>query len=452
MNSTPSIFEFVPEIPWQRRMVHDIFHEYDYSLGTHVIVCSGSIGSGKSLPAAHIAVRHCLENDGARFMLGRKALPDLKDTIYKKVVEHIECDELVDGKDYWRTDNIARIMFRNGSEIISRSWADRKFKKLGSLELSGAIIEELSENDADDEKAFEYVKMRVGRLPHIKQNVLICLTNPDEPDTWQYKKLISKPSNTIHVYYSKLSENPFLPEHYESNLRENMDPLMARRMLDGEWISILGQGVYYAYSDKNKINESYKPDPRHPVCFSWDFNIAENKPLSVAVMQYINGTAHIYNEIVIDGMRTEESCEELADRGFLTDEFRYELCGDATGRHRDTRNRLDDWSIIKKFFSNYKTKTGRPLRWSSLVPTSNPPVRERHNIVNAHCCNANGEIRLFVYKDAPTADAGLRMTKLKKGGQYVEDDSKREQHISTAIGYCIHRKKQGDGPPAPQFL
>jgi len=71
------------------------------------------------------------------------------------------------------------------------------------------------------------------------------------------------------------------------------------------------------------------------------------------------------------------------------------------------------------------------------LPLSNGPIRKRHNAVNAFCLNDKAKRRLFVYKDAPTADEGLRLTQLKKGGQYIEDDSKRYQHISTAIGYGL---------------
>lgn len=452
MTSTPSLFEFKPVIKWQKQIIKDVFYEYDYSLGTHLALCSGSLGSAKSLTAAHIALRHCMENDNARLLLGRKALPDLKDTIYNKIVEHLDDSNLKEGKDYFLTDNIAKIKFRNGSEIISRSWSDRKYKKLGSLELSAAIIEELAENDDEDEKALDFISMRVGRLPHINQSFIIALTNPDEPDHWIYRRLIEKQSPTVHVYYSKLSDNPFLGPEYENNLRSSLDPMMARRMLDGEWLSIVGEGVYYAYSDKNRIRKKYEIDPRHPILLSWDFNIGEGKPLSVVMLQIINGIAHVFGQVIVHGMRTEESCDELAAMGILDQDLRFEIHGDASGRHSDTRNKLSDWDIIKKFMSNYQTKKGNALRFTMEVPRSNPPIRERHNLVNAHCVNANGEIRLFVYDGAETVDQGLRMTKLKKGGQLVEDDSKEYQHCTTALGYALHRKKTYVAPQAPQFL
>lgn len=172
--------------------------------------------------------------------------------------------------------------------------------------------------------------------------------------------------------------------------------------------------------------------------------------MSLVLIQYINDTFHIFDEIVIEGMRTLDSCDELASRGLLDYNCKYYLSGDASGKARDTRNNRSDWDIIKKFFSNYTTPNGKRIDFELRVPISNPRIRDRHNTVNAYCYNDNQKRRLFVYKRAQTALEGLRLTKLKKGSTFQEDDSASYQHITTAIGYVIcqakrnlTRKKQG---------
>lgn len=192
--STPSFSEFNPYlIPWQGRLIDDLFYNFDYSLGVHEVLLSGSVGSGKSLPAAHCAVRHLLTYSRARCVLGRRAMPDLRDTIFTKICEHLDGTVKPDGtvfregRDYGVSRHNCRIWFANGSEIISRSWADTNHKKLGSIEASIAIVEELSENDADDEVALRYLRMRVGRLPHVPQQWIIYCTNPDSPAHFAYK-------------------------------------------------------------------------------------------------------------------------------------------------------------------------------------------------------------------------------------------------------------------------
>lgn len=439
MSSTPSVFDYSPDdVPWQGKLVRDILKNFDYKLGTHEVLLSGSVGSGKSLPAAHLAVRHCMEFDKSRVLIGRKALPDLKDTIFKKILEHLECDELVQNRDYFVNESRAQIYFRNGSEIISRSWSDRKYKKLGSIEVSAAIIEEGSENDDEDEQAYDYIKMRVGRLPHVPHKWIITCTNPDSPSHWLYRRLIQPSSPTIHVYYSLLRDNKFLPPEYETGLRSEMDPKLARRMLDGEWLDIRGEVIYHAYSEANFLKKNYEIDHRYPIRLTWDFNIGEGKPLSVTVAQIKENQAHFFAEVIVQGMRTDDSLFELRDRGILNHPCKYVVSMDASGRARDTRSKMSDFDIIQKFLANFKQPSGQFINYVMNVPPSNPPVRTRHNTVNAWCMNANGERRLWVYQTAPTIDKALRMTKLKSGGQYIEDDSKDFQHCGVTVGYCIH--------------
>jgi hypothetical protein len=192
--STPSYSEFDPSrIPWQRQLINDIFFEFDYSLGVHEVLLSGSLGSAKTLAAAHCAVRHLLTFDRSRCILGRRAMPDLRDTIFTKICEHLEGTVNHDGslfregKDYGMARHNCRIWFRNSSEIISRSWADKNYKKVGSIEASIAIVEELTENDDDDEIALRYLRTRIGRLPHVPQQWVIYCSNPDSPSHFAYK-------------------------------------------------------------------------------------------------------------------------------------------------------------------------------------------------------------------------------------------------------------------------
>jgi hypothetical protein len=222
-------------------------------------------------------------------------------------------------------------------------------------------------------------------------------------------------------------------------LRANMDARRARRYLNGEWLELNRDRVYYAFSGDNVVNSEYEFNPRYPIHLSWDFNIGVDKPLSVCIFQHINGVFHFGKEVVIEGMRTQDSLEEMAARGILDIECPYFVVnGDASGKHRDTRNKRDDYEIILDYLSNFKKKDVRPLPFKKVVPLSNPPVRARHNLVNAYCKNANNDIRLYVYKDCPVLEKGLRLVELLKGSNYQEDDSKSYQHITTAAGYGMY--------------
>lgn len=438
--STPPFTQFDPtHIPFQSRLIYDIDFNLDYELGVHELLLSGSVGSAKSLVGAHIAVKHCLKHPRARFMIGRRSLPDLKSTIFTKILEHIEDPELAPHIESI-TENTPYILFKNGSEIISKSWADKRYLKLRSLELSGALIEEAVENEGDDYKALEEIRQRVGRIPHIKENLILYLTNPSSPGHPLYKYFFDTKSSTRHVYKSLTHENPFLPKSYIDKLKENLDPKQARRMLYGEWVEVDSERIYYAYSQEDNYKKtSYTINPHLPIAVSFDFNIAAGKPMSCALDQYhpMNQSFHFFDECVVHGSRTETLLEEMATRGIFDHNVIYQIYGDATGASGSSKSKYSDYEIIVNFLNKYKAKTGLPLRYQMLIPQSNPPVRDRHNIVNSYCLNDLGKRRLFVYEKCKVLHEGMKLTALKKGAQYLEDDNNEYQHITTALGYRV---------------
>jgi PBSX family phage terminase large subunit len=422
-------------------VVRLVRHEFDYSLGNLQILLSGSYGSAKSILMAHLCITHCLQNPGARACIARRALPDLKRTILKEILEHIEND-LVEGTDYVYNRSESVIRFRNGSEIICMTWADKRYKKGRSLRLSFLLVEEIVENSLEDKEAFDTLIARLRRIPHVKENVLIAATNPDSPGHWVYKHFIdpniAKKFPNRYVFYSLTEQNPFLDKVYIEELKSGMSKKEADRYLRGQWIELRSNYIYYAYErDYNYRDYSYRVDPTYPICWSFDFNIGEGKPLSSVFFQFINDEVHIFNEVVVDGFRTRDNIEDAQSKGLLDYKTKYYIHGDASGKSRNTRSNKSDYDIINDYLSNEVD-----IKFDIMVPLANPPVRKRHNIVNAYCCNDLGKRRLFVYKDAPTADEGLRLAKLKKGAQYIEDDSDRFQHITTAIGYGIIRQLQ----------
>lgn len=432
----PLLTEFDPQdVNWQFDALEEIRTEYDYSLGVHQILFSGSVGSAKSILGAHIVITHCMENKNAVAGIGRLTMPDLKDTLLDMILKHLgEPGEIID-YNYNRTEG--EITFPNGSKILSFSWADKKYKKFRSYAFTMFVIEELTENDTPE--AYNAIMMRLGRNRNVKEKILLSMTNPDEPDHWVYKRIIERQCETIHVYYSLTKDNKFLDPAYIEFLETNLDAAMAKRMLEGLWLSIRGNTIYYTYSERNQIRGvKYEIDRKFPIRLSFDFNIGDGKPLSCVFFQWNRDTFFWYAESVIYSARTEDVLEDCAQRGLFDEPNSYIIHGDATGRRRDTRSKSSDYEIIDEYLANYKTKDGKHINYTIEVPRSNPPVRTRHNLMNAQMCNVKGQNSFLVYVDGvPTFHEGIKLTKLKPGGKYIEDDSKYFQHISTAGGYGV---------------
>lgn len=434
--STPTLGEFNPKlIPWQFEAIKFI-NTFDYSHGICEIMFSGSVGSAKSVEGAHIVARHVIENKGARVLVVRRALKDLKRTFWQLLLKHLsDSPQII--KSYNKSE--MKITLINGSEIIGDSYDDMNLEKFRSLELSMAVIEEGTESEKE---LYDALKMRVGRIPSVKKNIILVITNPDSPSHYLYDMFIGQPNAGKKVFYSLTYQNPFLPKWYVENLRRDLDPKMALRMLEGQWIDLDEERIYYAFSqEKNYKAETYRFDISKPIAFCHDFNRSAGKPMSAAVGQYINGHFHIAKAFLVYGGRTQDIMDEIADAGYLDLSTTIEIFGDASGKHTDTRNNRSDWDIIKQFISNYKRKDNGRNNVVFEVPLANPPIRSRHNVANAIFCNDLGEVSATLYKEAYPAVRGFMLTKLKKGAELVEDDSLAEQHVTSAITYWMHRVK-----------
>lgn len=437
-SSTPNFTEFMP-LEGQANVIYDV-KGHDYSSGLFEFLLSGSVGSAKSITLTWLIVDHCVRFNGANVGIGRLALPRLKETLGQKIREHLAGT----GIQYSYDETKGSFKFPNGSRITPFSWTDKRYEKFRSYDLSAMVFEELSENHGEHKKAYNEAAARVGRLTHIPENWIGCATNPDEPTHWVYKYYIEGQKKSRRVYYSKTIDNPFLPDSYIERLMEIYDAKMIERMLYGRWVSIVTDTIYYSYdSEKDyRPDESYTVDPNYPVYICYDFNIGKGKPLSVAYHQCIGGIYHVFNEVVVEGQRTVDSLVEADNRGLLDYGCQYIVHGDANGFNRSTTTVDTDYDIIEEYLEN------KGIEFEMDISRSNPPVRERHNTMNGVICNAKGTRRMIVYKEAPTVDEGLRLTSLKKGSLYIEDDSFHAQHITTALGYSVceiesQRKYQG---------
>ena len=458
MADVPVFSEFNPrDIQWQYDLIYFMRKTYNYDVnGVLEMLMSGTVGSAKSIFAIHMAVSHCLKFSDARFGLFRKAMPDLKETMIEMLVDHMEGSEIVidgmkdtmrEGVHFTHNKQKASIDYINGAKIRSRSWADKKYKKLRSHPYSAAIWEEVTENDTEEcQKVHPELFSRVGRInsinSNVKENWILYLTNPDEETHWAYNYFILDdgkfPSRKVH--YSNAEDNPFLPKTYLEGLKANLSPIEAERKLRGRWVSDGTGKIYSCYKrEYNYRDYSYRVNAKYPIYISWDFNIGVGKPLSLCLFQFIKGQFHFFNEIVIESMRTEESCKELLGLGFLDYDTVYKFQGDATGKARSTNSEHTNYEIIKNFFSNNKNRKNQKIMFEIDIPTANPPIKERHNRVNAYCENDEGQHRLFIYKECVNLDKGFRLCELKAGASYQEDDSKPYQHVTTAAGYGVVR-------------
>lgn len=458
-------------IPYQYDVIYDIKNHFNYSSGPHYLMLSGSIGSAKSCLMAWLAVKHCTEFAGSRCLIGRKSLVDLTDTIFQEILDMLE-GALIQDVDYVVNLTRKSIRFRNGSEIISRSWHDKKFKKFRSLKLSMIIIEELTENDSRDWKFFNECIGRLGRAKDknnktIPENIFIAATNPDDPSHPAYDFFIKGSKKTgnyavkedsdglknIHTYYSLTSDNPFLPSWYHDSLKKKYDAKVIRRMLYGEWLYISTDVIYYNYEPEKHLVEKIILNKRVPLRLTFDFNISKGKPMSSCVFTYnpkareftdVEGNRRVnrfsfLDEVAVEGARTEDALEDWQGKGYFDLPHNPEIIvhGDASGKAGSSKSKNSDYEIIEKYLANYRRRDGDVLDYTIDVPNTNPSLRDSHNIVNGQLLSSEGLIAVEVAEKCDQVDKGFRNTRLKENAGYLEDQTTEGQDMGSAFRYGI---------------
>lgn len=464
MSTVPSFSQYDPRlIDWCWKFYQTIENDPlirnynpDESL-LPIYINSGAVGSAKTLTAVHKAVKHVLHSPDARFLICRRAHSDLKETVWQDLLDHLEGD-FEEEVDYIYDRSKLTIKFLGGGKIITKSWADGRIKKLGSMNLSAGLMEEGAENSSDEfRQAFSILLTRIGRVnplnSSVKENFFIINTNPDDPDHFMFTNLIDDPSKShyVRVFYSKTEDNPFLPRSYSRTIRETYDSKTCERLLEGKWHYISqGDTIYYSYKDQihYKKDSDYSYKFHLPLVITFDFNISAGKPMSCAVGQAVpKGDRfhyHFSEDCIMEGTKTEDILNELLSRGIFENFREVHIYGDRNGWSGDTRG-VCDYDIISRWFSRHC-----PHIDADVVATrsANPALKSRHNLVNGLLMNYERQSFITVYRKAEGIRKGFMQTVLQKSAQYKEKET-YYQHVSTAVGYflCQHESDNDyDGP------
>jgi Terminase large subunit, T4likevirus-type, N-terminal len=202
----------------------------------------------------------------------------------------------------------------------------------------------------------------------------------------------------------------------------------------------LGVGIAYHAFDRTQNIRPVRYDPQFPLLWTLDFNM---NPFCSVLAQTDGRRVHIFDEMVLPNSNTLAACEEFLCRtqelpGRPLNVYVY---GDATGVQHKTSASRTDWEIVKNFFGRYPDR----YRATFQVPSSNPPVKDRVNCVNAVLRNHAGQYRLVINPTCKELIKDFERIFWKAdphGNSLAELDKSdpRRTHVSDAVGYLIARK------------
>ncbi|QBQ41071.1 hypothetical protein E2P86_07860 [Sphingobacterium psychroaquaticum] len=205
---------------------------------TNEILYGGAAGGGKSAFGCMWLIEMCQQYPGTRWLMGRSKLKTLKETTLNTFFD-VAAKLGVTGQ-YTYNDKDSAIYFHNGSEIILKDLflypSDKNFDSLGSLEITGAFIDECNQIVY---KAWQIVKSRIryklnefGLIPK-----LLGSCNPAK--NWTYSKFYHPFKKKELPGYRRFiqalpTDNPHLPDSYLESLRQ-LDENSKQRLYYGNW-------------------------------------------------------------------------------------------------------------------------------------------------------------------------------------------------------------------------
>jgi phage terminase large subunit len=207
---------------------------------TTEVYYGGAAGGGKSVLGCYWLTKMCFKYSGSRWLMGRSELKNLKKTTLNSFFEVAKRQNLKADVHYKLNQQDSTINFPNGSQILMADLyaypSDPEFDSLGSLEITGAFIDEAPQVT---EKAKNIVKSRIrykldefGLMPK-----LLMTGNPSK--NWAYNEFYkASRDGTIRedrrFVQALPGDNKHLPTSYLDSLR-GLDNNSRERLLNGNW-------------------------------------------------------------------------------------------------------------------------------------------------------------------------------------------------------------------------
>jgi len=201
----------------------------------------GGAGGAKSWLGCLWVVSMCEAFPKVRFVIGRKELKRLKNTTLVTFFKVCEEYGFEAEKHYHYNSQDGHIKWWNGSMILLMDLAnqpsDPLYLRLGSLEITGAFIDESNEILF---QAIDILSTRIGRHLNKEYNIPAKLLETFNPDKGHIYRRYYKPwkEGTLPPYRTFIKalaiDNPYLPESYIEQLKR-ADKVTRERLLYGNF-------------------------------------------------------------------------------------------------------------------------------------------------------------------------------------------------------------------------
>lgn len=311
------------------------------------LLYGGAAGGGKSWIGCSWILIMAVTYPGTRYLIGRSKLLALKQTTLKTFWEVCKSYGLKEGVHYKYNGQTNEIRFYNGSEVILKDLfqypSDSEFDSLGSLEITGAFIDEVNQVT---EKAKNVVMSRIRyKLDEYGISHKIFMScNPAK--NWVYNKfyklhLTGKMESYKEFIQALPQDNTYISKHYLANLGK-LDRLSKNRLLYGLWEYSDELSMFDFAKIQETMSRRRKPPKGSRYYISADIaRLGRDK----TVIMVCSGTLEIVKIVVLDKSKTHQTARAIKKLADFYGVDEYDIAIDSDGIGGGVVDKLEELGI-----------------------------------------------------------------------------------------------------------
>lgn len=307
------------------------------------------------------------------------------------------------------------IAVKGYGNVIFRSYDNPD--RIVAYEVADSIVDELDTLKKEDAaKVWRKITER-NRQKSKLGNTIGCVTTPDAGiHGFVYQKWVKIAAPGYELIKAPTYSNPYLPDGYIEQIRENYDPLLADMYIEGEFVSLNDKKVYHFF-DRKRHHSQRTIQAGERLYIDIDFNVG----------------GCCSNVWVMDGNKTIAVDEFVSHdtQDFVNNLSRYKghsiiVYPDASGKANRTNASASDIEIIKN--GGYMVD----------APEANPFVRDRINAFNALLAHDRVGVNCDKCPELATALEAQGYT--EKGEPEKFNEHPAIDDWVDGAGYFIHRR------------
>jgi len=338
------------------------------------ILVGGSVRSGKTYFILAFFIFMCKLFPGAKYIVVRKNLQRIKDTVLPTFYNICPPEFL---NDEPTQHNSWTAKFKNGSCIVffaENKERDVDLKRFRGLEADGFGLEEMDISFDGFMMSLQRTgtwkmgsrKESKARGQAVPPQIVLGTSNPQQG--WVKSEIYDKwVKGTLKKSWKYIAanvvDNPYVEKDWIQMQKENLSPLVYKMLLEGDWDLNLNENpFFYEFNQEKHVVEGLEIDKNNILYLSFDFNYS---PSSVVVFQFDE----------LRGIRFYQSLQATGGLRFLLEKldwirkggYEIVITGDNNGHARSAAGNITCYSEIEEYF---------------LVPVSD--VTRKANILHTH--------------------------------------------------------------------